>query len=82
MVSEGKDNVFDVIGVRNKFYGWFYDWMYLCPHDKVVHKKSFSRKNKGFSHSDSVQLQADSKVLHSGRVERSAVKYRLEDQNT
>jgi len=47
-----------------------------------VHKKSFSRKNKGFSHSDSVQLQADSKVLHSGRVERSAVKYRLEDQNT
>lgn len=47
-----------------------------------IKKKSFSRKNKGFSHSDSIHLQADRKVLHSGRVERSAVKYRLEDQNT
>lgn len=44
-----------------------------------VHRKGTSRKSIGFSHSESVKLQADSNILRSSRVERSAEKYKTEE---
>ena len=49
---------------------------------RLIHKKRTFRHNAGFSCSDSVKLQADSRILRSGRAERSAGKYRMEDQES